>query len=121
MKTSWTNPPVLSVTAHANVQPAITAIPFHISLPVGPLTSPQTSSVMIENRSTNQLTLSEPAVNLPGVEIQIKEVQPGRAFNAFLTFPQGFEITPGQPVDSPQTPGEGGDPVPSPGTGEIGP
>ena len=99
LKTSWTNPPVLNITVYANVQAAIGVIPAHITLPAAPLMSAQTNSVMIQNNSTNQLTLSEPAVNAPGVETQIKEVQAGRSFNAFLSFPRGFEIPAGQQVE----------------------
>ena len=99
LKTSWTNPSVLNVPVYANVQPAVLAIPSHIILPPAPLASAQTSSVMIQNNSTNQLTLSDPAVNAQGVGTQIKEVQPGRSFSVLVTFPQGFETTPGQQVE----------------------
>lgn len=99
LKTSWTNPPVLNVSVSVNVQPALAVIPSHITLPPGPLANAQTPSVTIQNQSTNLVTLSEPAVNVPGVEIQLKEMQPGRSFTALVTFPQGFEIPPGLPVE----------------------
>ena len=99
MKTSWTNPPVLSVQVYANVQPAMAVIPSHITLPPGPLANPHTPSVMIQNNSTNQLSLSDPAVNAPSVETQIKETQPGRSFTVLATFPQGFELPPGQQLE----------------------
>ena len=99
LKTSWTNQPVLTVSVYANVQPAIVVIPSHITLSPAPLASAQTPSVMIQNNSTNQLTLSEPAVNAQGVETQLKEIQAGRSFNALVTFPQGFEIPSGQQVE----------------------
>src|SRR5204863_727038 len=57
-----------------------------------------TPSVTIQNNSTNAVTLSEPAINIPGVDVQIKETQPGRVFSALLTFPEGFEIPQGQQV-----------------------
>jgi hypothetical protein len=99
MKTSWTNPTVLNVTVYANVQPAISVIPSRIMLPPAPLSAPQTPSVTIQNNSTNALVLSEPSVNLPGVETQIKEMQAGRTFAALVTFPKDFEVTPGQQVE----------------------
>jgi copper(I)-binding protein len=99
LKTSWTNQPVLTVSVYANVQPPIVVIPSHITLPPAPLANSQTPSITIQNNSTNQLTLSEPAVNAQGVETQIKEMQPGRSFTALVTFPQGFEIPPGQQVE----------------------
>ena len=50
---------------------------------------------MIQNNSTNAVRLSEPVVDAPGVEAQIKETQPGKSFIAMLAFPQGFEIPAG--------------------------
>jgi hypothetical protein len=44
--------------------------------------------VTIQNNSTNQLTLTDPAVNLPGAETKLSEMQPGR-FAAALTFAEG--------------------------------
>jgi hypothetical protein len=41
------------------------------------------------------MALSEPTVNATGVDVQLREVQPGRNFAAILIFPQGFEIAPG--------------------------
>ena len=58
-----------------------------------------TNSVTIQNNSTNLLQLSEPVVNVPGVDAQIKEMQPGKSFTAMLAFPQGFEVPPGQQVE----------------------
>ena len=99
MKTTWTNMPVLNVSTYANVQPSILVIPSHITLPPAPLANAQTPSVMIQNNGTNVLTLSEPMVNAQGVETQIKETEAGRKFAALVTFPQGFEIPPGQHVE----------------------
>jgi nitrate reductase NapAB chaperone NapD len=99
MKTSWTNPPVIPVTVVVNCQPAVMVIPSYITLMPGPLPNAITNSVAIQNNSTNLLTLSDPVVNVPGVEAQIKETQPGKAFAAMLAFPQGFQITPGQQVE----------------------
>jgi hypothetical protein len=96
MKTSWTNQPVLNVSVYASVQQAVSVIPAHITLPPAPLAGPLTPSVTIQNNSTNLLTLTEASVNAPGVEVQIKETQPGRMFTALATFPQGFELPAGQ-------------------------
>jgi hypothetical protein len=98
MKTSWTNQPVLNVSVYVSVQQAISVIPAHITLPPAPLAASQTPSVTIQNNSTNLLSLTEATVNAPGVEVQIKESQPGHMFTALATFPQGFEIPAGQPV-----------------------
>lgn len=98
LKTTWTNSPIIPVTVVANVQPAVMAIPSYVTLAPGPLPGAVTNSVAIQNNSTNRLELSNPKVNVPGVEATIKETQPGKAFTAMLVFPQGFEIPPGQQV-----------------------
>jgi copper(I)-binding protein len=99
LRTSWTNPAVISVPVAANVQPAVMVIPSYITLAPGPLANAVTNSVSIRNNSTNDLKLSDPVVNVAGVEAEIKEMQPGKSFTALLAFPQGFQIPPGQQVE----------------------
>ena len=48
---------------------------------------------------TNALTLSGAAVNFPGVDVELKEVQPGHLFSAVVTFPEGYNPPVGQPVE----------------------
>ena len=98
MKTSWTNTPVIPVTVVVNCQPAVMVIPSYITLMPGPLPNAMTNSVTIQNNSTNSLLLTEPSVNLPGVDIKLNEIQPGRVFNITLSFPAGFSLPPGDPV-----------------------
>src|ERR1017187_1560662 len=70
LRTSWTNPAVISVPVAANMQPAVMVIPPSITLAPGPLGNAITNSVAIQNNSTNRLELSEPTVNAPGVEVR---------------------------------------------------
>lgn len=99
LRTGWTNPPNMSVTAVANITPAVMVIPSYITLAAGPLASAVTNSVSIRNQSTNEVRLSEATVNAPGVEAEIKEMQPGKAFTAMVAFPQGFQVPPGRQVE----------------------
>jgi copper(I)-binding protein len=99
VKTTWTNAPVIPVTVLANVQPAVMVMPSYMTLAPGPLPNAVTNSVTIQNNSKTPLTLSEPSANMPGVEAAIRELQPGKSFAAMLTFPQGFQIPPGQRVE----------------------
>jgi hypothetical protein len=98
LKTSAAKTPTLDVPFWVNVQPVISVIPQRISLPQAPLRAKAPATITIQNNSTNTLTLSEAAVNAPGVEVQLKEVQPGRIYTAMLTFPEGFEAPAGAPV-----------------------
>jgi hypothetical protein len=99
LKTSSTNMPVITITAFANVQPPVTINPPQIALPAAPLAQPLTNTISFIDNSTNAMALSEPAVNATGVDVQLREVLPGRQFAATLTFPQGFEITTGQKAE----------------------
>jgi hypothetical protein len=54
--------------------------------------------ITIQNNSTNGLTLSDASVNVPGVDVQLKEVQSNRVFNVALSFPEGLELPAGSPV-----------------------
>ena len=99
LRTGWTNPAVLTVPVVVSVQPAVMVIPSYVTLPAGPLGAALTNSIAIENRSTNALQLSDATVNVPGVEVQIREMRPGMSFTAMLAFPQGFQVPPGQQVE----------------------
>jgi hypothetical protein len=98
LKTSSTKTPTLDVPFWANVPPIISVIPPRIMLPQAPLKAKAPATVTIQNNSTNSLTLSDPTVNVAGVEVQLREVQPGRLFNAMVTFPEGFEMPQGEAV-----------------------
>lgn len=95
MKTSSTNMPVLSVTAFGMVQPAVAVVPPQIMLPgnVGNVTS---ALVSIRNNGTNLLSLSNATVNAEGVDVQVKETEPGRQFTITLAFPKGFQMPNGE-------------------------
>jgi hypothetical protein len=99
LKSSATNVPVISVTAWAIMQQVVVAMPSQIVLPPAPLANQTPVVVSIQNNGTNTMVLSEPAVNAPGVEVRLSEVQPSRFYNLNLTFPAGFEIGLGSNVE----------------------
>ena len=100
IKSSFTNMPVINVPAYVNVQPSIVSIPAHLSVQPAPLPGYVTNSITIQNNSqTNMLKLTEPTINYAGAEARVEEVDPGRKFTLFVTFPPTFEITPGKTVE----------------------
>jgi hypothetical protein len=99
LKSSLASMPVISLTVYANVAPAIEANPARIGLPPTPMTNETKVKVSIINRSAKALVLSEPTINAKGVRVELSEVQPGRMFEATLTFPAGFELTRGEIVE----------------------
>lgn len=96
LKTSSTNVPTLTANIGANVQAAVTVVPAQITLPPGPLANQTMPSVTIQNNSTNMMTVSDPATTAKDVQVKLNEANPGHLFTATLTFPQGFELAPGQ-------------------------
>ncbi len=92
LKTSSTNMASLDIPFWANVQAAVMVLPPQIMLPAGPLTTAVTPSITVQNNTTNKLAVSDPSINLPGINVQLKEMQPGRLFNLQLSFPPGFEL-----------------------------
>lgn len=95
VKTSATNAPTLDIPFWANVQPAVMVLPPQVMIPSGPLTAKATPAVTIQNNSTNALKVTDPVVSVPGVQAEVKELQPGRIFSVQLSFPEGFEMKPG--------------------------
>lgn len=110
LKSTSTNTPLVSVPFWANVQSALMVFPPQITLPPAPLTNKVSPAITIQNNSTNKLTVTDAEVNIPGVELQFKEMQPGKVFSAQLIFPEGFELPQGKQVlftaksSSPDTP-----------------
>ncbi len=96
LKTDTTN--TLEVPFWANIQPALQVFPSTVMLPAAPMPNRATPSVMIQNNSTQQITLSDPSINVPGVEVVLKEVQTNRVFSLQFSVPPEFEIPKGQQV-----------------------
>lgn len=99
LKTSSPKLANLVVPVYALAQQAVTAIPSRITLPAGPISNVVAQTVSIRSLWANALALSEPAVNAKGVEVQLKELQPGHFFTLTATFPQGFEAAQGERLE----------------------
>lgn len=95
--TSSTNAPTIYIGVWSIVQPRVSVIPAQVTLPPAPLTAKTVPTVTIQNNSTNLATVSEPSFPVAGVELKFNEVLPGRAYTVTLTFPQGFQLPPGEP------------------------
>ncbi|HLH56946.1 MAG TPA: DUF1573 domain-containing protein [Verrucomicrobiae bacterium] len=97
--TSSTNMPVLSIPVWAVAQPAVMVLPKQVEMPAGPLTNQITRSVSVRNNASTALELFEPALNLPGVDAKLYELQKGQFFQVLLTFPKGFQKPSNQPME----------------------
>jgi hypothetical protein len=98
LKTSSTNLPAINITGVAAVQAPITASPSEITLAPGPLPSDLQSIVTIKNNCARPLILSEAVVNITGVAVRLREIQPGRQYSLTANFPAGFQIQRGAGV-----------------------
>lgn len=90
--TSSTQAPLVSVTAFAMVQPPVVVSPSQIYLPAGPLTDVAKTLITVASSTSARLTVSEPKLDLPGVEVNLREVQTGRVFMVETRFPVGFKL-----------------------------
>ena len=96
LKTSSPSLPAINVNAYVMVEPVVMVIPTQVTLPAGPLAAAMNRTIRIRNNGTNSLVLSDATVNIPGAEVRVREVEPGRLFNLTVNFPAGFEIKPDQ-------------------------
>jgi len=92
VKTSSTNLPVITITALAIVQPPVTAVPNQVFLPAGPLATLVQYTIVIQNNSTQAMSVADASVTVPNVQLQVREAQSNRVFNISLTFPAGFQL-----------------------------
>lgn len=99
IKTSTTNMPVLNVTAYAMPQPALVPLPSLIQLPGGPLKPDYRYPATVRNNGSLPVKLSDPAVNVEGATVEVKETLPGKVFALNLAFPANFQARPGQPME----------------------
>ena len=92
VKTSSPEIPFVNVQAHAMTRPDLVLSPTQIVLPEAPLAAGVNPSITIMGMASNLLVLSEPKLNLPGMEVQLRELQPGRLFSLSVAFPAGFAL-----------------------------
>ncbi len=95
-KTSSTNAPLVTISAYGMVQQAVMVTPQQLTLPVGPLKTPVTTAVMVRNNSTNDFTVSDVRLDVPGVELRVTEPQTGRLYSISMTFPAGLKFQSGE-------------------------
>ena len=99
LQTSSPRVPALKINALATVPPVVSVVPAQIRLPSGPLSNAVQVVVALQNNSSNSLAFTDPAINAQGVDLDLKEVQPGRRFDLTALFPAGFSIQPGQKIE----------------------
>jgi len=92
LKSSSAQMPLISLNAYVAVQQAVVIMPQQIMLPSGPLASATSSSITIRNSGTNSLVLKDAKANVPGVEVKVEEVQPGKLFTIVAQFPAGWQL-----------------------------
>ena len=99
VKTSSTNEPTINITTLASLQPTLVATPPQINLPLGVITNKLPVTIFIRNNGTSPLKLSDPEVNAAGVDVAMKEIEPGRYSSLTVTFPPEFTIAKDEKVE----------------------
>ncbi len=94
-----TNVQPFQVQVYALERQPLMISPSQLLLPAGPIRTELRPSFSIRTHSPTPLELSEPSINIPGVKVELKELQPGRLFSLTPTFPAGFELPAGQRVE----------------------
>jgi hypothetical protein len=92
LKTSSVEMPNIGVNISATQRPVVEVSPESVSLPQAPLQTAVTSTVAIQNYSTNAIELSEAQVNVAGVKVTLHELEPTRSFSLTADFPAGFQL-----------------------------
>ncbi len=95
MKSSATNKNPLVVSVFESIYPEITVFPQTLTIPAGPLLQPATTHLQIRGNAED-LALSGPAVNAPGVAIAVKTLQTNRQYYLDIVFPAGFDAATNQ-------------------------
>lgn len=99
LNTSTELMPTVEVPVYVNYLSVVSAIPSVIRLSSLPLTNELVYPVWIRSNGTNAIVVSEPTINAPGVDVQLREDQPGRQWSLTLRFPAGFDVPAGQSVE----------------------
>jgi hypothetical protein len=98
LKTSSTNMPELKISASAFINPEITVAPSQMNLQRGPLSQPYPIWIGISDNTGRGLTLSDPAINVPGLDVSLKVMVTNSRYSLVVNFPPGFEMKPGSNV-----------------------
>src|SRR5262249_20749611 len=83
----------------------ISVYPPNLSVQPPPLVNPQTLTItIVQNSTNNNLKVTDAQVvegnaQAKNVEVSLKETQVGHYYNAFLTFPAGFELAQGHAIE----------------------
>ena len=98
LKTSSTNLPVININTTITLRSDLVANPPFIIPPPSPNINNLRPVIHIRNNSPGLMKLSDPTVNAKGVDVQIKEIEPGRYASLTLTFSPDFTNAPGEKI-----------------------
>lgn len=90
LKTSSPEMPTLTIHSTGIQRASVTYSPTRLMLPASPLSSNLKLGMTIQSHDTSALALSEPSCTIPGVTVDIREMQAGRLFYVSAAFPAGF-------------------------------
>ncbi len=98
IKTCSSNMPVIQINTAAMIMPTLAVNPPTIILPPAPNTNNVRPVIYVRNNGMTPFKLSDAVVNAQGVDVQIKEIEPGRYASLTLTFPPEFTVPTSQQI-----------------------
>lgn len=99
LSTSTDLMPTVEVPVFVSFLPVVSATPSVIRLSGLPLTNELVYPIWIRSNGTNSIVVSDPTINAAGVDMQLREDEPGRRWSLTLRFPAGFDLPAGQSVE----------------------
>jgi len=87
VKTSSTNTPVISFSAMSVVQPSVVINPPRVIIQDTQFTNDWPAKIVFRNGLNRPLQLSDVRVNVPGARVELRETEPGRAYEVSLVVP----------------------------------
>lgn len=97
LKTSSRESPVIRVSASVMPQPAVALIPSEITVPSGAQADGFVHSQIVVNNSREPLKITGALLDGRQVEVEITEPKPGKMTLVKVSFPAGFQVSPGHP------------------------
>jgi hypothetical protein len=91
MRTSAAEKPVINLPTYATVQPII-VIPQQVVFSRNTLIGPSKLAVLIINNQERKLSITNPRINISGVEITLREPAKNSRFVIDLTFPENVQF-----------------------------
>ena len=99
MTSSMSNRNPLTIPVYEEIRPEIEVFPPYTTVPIGYLARAVTNPPITIRENNTNFTLSDPVVNVPGVQASLAVRQTNRIYLLSVSFPQGFQAQVGEKIN----------------------